>query len=91
MRRPKVRDDVAVALADARGARQATLILWERVRALASDIERLDAATSSFAALRLAVLDHIDTHHGVPQHPTRTALASRRISRRSPSARRRRR
>ena len=63
MRRPALRDDVACALSEARGARQATVLLQTQLRSLAEDIEALKTASLSISAIRAALTDHLVGAH----------------------------
>lgn len=63
MKRPRLRDDVVTALSDARGARQATLLLQTQVRTLREEVDVLKTASLGLSEIRATLADHLTTAH----------------------------
>lgn len=63
MKRPSLREDVACALSEAQGARQATRLLQDQVRALADDLEAIKVSSLNVSAIRVALTDHLAGSH----------------------------
>lgn len=59
----RLRQDVDAALADARGARQALLVLQERVNALTSEMAVLRSEYRSLSVARTAFVEHVRAAH----------------------------